>query len=100
MYEDMIIHQRKDNNGGMTLSNFYEVQYKFSLDEYTPDVSFRGLFNETNLDIKGYGMSEKEAREMYLKNLGTLRNCINQVYNSVVLVQEGIKQKEENKDGN
>lgn len=95
MYEDMIVHQRKDNTGGIALNNFYEVQYKFTLDEYTPNVSFRRLFNETNLDIKGCGTTEKEAREMYLKNLGTLRNCINQVYNSVALIQESIKQKEE-----
>lgn len=99
MYEDMIVHQRKDNTGCIALNNFYEVQYKFSLDEYAPDIKFPGRFNHDNLNITGFGTTEKEAREMYLKNLGTLRNCINQVYNSVVLIQEGIKQKEENKDG-
>lgn len=100
MYEDMIIHQRKDNTGCIAVNNFYEVQYKFSPDEYAPDIKFPGRFNHDNLNITGFGTTEKEAREMYLKNLGTLRNCINQVYNSVVLIQEGIKQKEENKDGN
>lgn len=98
MYEDMIVHQRKDNTGGIVLNNFYEVQYKFSLDEYVPDIEFTGRFNHDNLNIKGYGTTEKEAREMYLKNLGTLRNCINQVYNSVVLIQEGIKHKEETEE--
>ena len=98
MYEDMIVHQGKNSAGDIVLINLYEVQYKFFLDEYTPDVSFRRLFNETNLDIKGYGTTEKEAREMYLENLGTLRNCINQVYNSVVLIQEGIKHKEETEE--